>query len=235
MLSKVPLISCVMPTYGRPDFVHESVQMFFDQDYPHKELIILNDCAGQIYRFEHPDVRVFNVETRFNTLGEKRNAAIQLARGEVIAVWDDDDVYLPWHLSFSLAEMQRHQTPLYRPAEYWAWWETTSGSTTIRRFAAECELADTPRWMFGKMANSLIGSPASVSNSQDTQSPSAIEVLCFVENRITTICRWLAASIRWMSRRVKFESSHARFATLNYETTAIVWYPIARRNLQYES
>lgn len=126
-LSQEPLISCVMPTYGRPDFVHESVKMFLDQDYPKKELIILNDCAGQRYQFTLPEVRVFNLDTKFATLGEKRNAAIELSGGEVIAVWDDDDVYLPWHLSFSLAEMRKHQTPLYRPTEYWAWWGNNFG------------------------------------------------------------------------------------------------------------
>ncbi|MCG8650963.1 MAG: glycosyltransferase family 2 protein [Pirellulales bacterium] len=120
--NQAPLISCIMPTYGRPAYVDEAVAMFLDQDYPHKELIISNDCAGQTLVFDHPDVRIFNQETRFPTLGEKRNTCIELARGPLIAIWDDDDVYLPWRLSYSYRQMLRHQTPFYRTSHFWAYW-----------------------------------------------------------------------------------------------------------------
>ena len=121
----LPLISCVMPTYGRPDFVPEAVGMFLAQDYPRKELVILNDCPGQILTNTlptHAGVRVFNVRDRYSTLGQKRNAAIGLARGDWIAVWDDDDVYLPWHLSQAMAQIEEHATPFYRPESFWAYW-----------------------------------------------------------------------------------------------------------------
>lgn len=120
--SSAPLISCVMPTYGRPDYVNESVAMFLSQEYSNKELVVLNDCPGQRYEFDHPEVCVVNRGERYVTLGEKRNDAIDLARGSVIAVWDDDDVYLPWRLSFSWREMSHFRTPFYRAAEFWAYW-----------------------------------------------------------------------------------------------------------------
>jgi len=114
-----------MPTYGRPAYVNESVAMFLAQDYPAKELIVLNDCVGQTFSGGLPGVRIVNVQRRYPTLGEKRNAAIELAEGSIIAVWDDDDVYLPWRLSFSVREMQERNTPFYRPAEFWAYWGKT--------------------------------------------------------------------------------------------------------------
>jgi glycosyltransferase involved in cell wall biosynthesis len=107
-----------MPTYGRPDYVDEAVAMFVQQDYPAKELVILNDCPGQVFHSDRADVRVFNYNTRFPTLGEKRNVSIDLAEGELIAIWDDDDAYLPWRLSFSYAELSRLQTPFYRPDRF---------------------------------------------------------------------------------------------------------------------
>ena len=121
-----PLISCVMPTYGRPDFVNESVAMFLAQDYPHKELIVLNDCPGQEFAGNLAGVRFINCTASFATLGENRNACIEAARGALIAVWDDDDIYLPWRLSFSLREMQKHRTRFYRAAEFWAYWGDAS-------------------------------------------------------------------------------------------------------------
>lgn len=121
-MDALPIISCIMPTYGRPDYVNESVAMFLAQDYPHKELIILNDCLGQQFDGDFTEVRIINQQSRFTSLGEKRNACIRLAKGSVIAIWDDDDVYLPWRLSFSWSEMDRLGTPFYRPAEFWAYW-----------------------------------------------------------------------------------------------------------------
>ena len=118
----LPLVSCIMPTYGRPDYVAESIAMFLAQDYPAKELIILNDCAGQILEGDFPGVRIVNAPTRWKTLGEKRNAAIELAQGEFIAVWDDDDVYFPWRLSYSMQRITELSVPVYCPAEYWAYW-----------------------------------------------------------------------------------------------------------------
>ncbi len=118
----LPLVSCIMPTYGRADYVAESVAMFLAQDYPAKELIILNDCPGQTLSGDFPGVRIVNAPERWTTLGEKRNAAIEFATGEFIAVWDDDDVYLPWRLSFSLERIQALKASIYCPAEYWAYW-----------------------------------------------------------------------------------------------------------------
>ncbi|HME08827.1 MAG TPA: glycosyltransferase family A protein [Bryobacteraceae bacterium] len=117
-MNKLPLISCVMPTYGRPNYVDEAVGMFVQQDYPAKELVILNDCPGQVFHSDRADVRVINYDTRFPTLGEKRNVSVEFAQGEYIAVWDDDDAYLPWRLSFSYSELQRLRTPFYRPEHF---------------------------------------------------------------------------------------------------------------------
>jgi glycosyltransferase involved in cell wall biosynthesis len=117
-----PFISCMMPTYGRKDYVCQSIGMFLAQDYAHKELIILNDSPSQTYVCDVPDVRVINVDERYPTLGEKRNAIIEQARGEFIAVWDDDDVHLPWRLSFSVEQARQKETPFYFPLEFWAYW-----------------------------------------------------------------------------------------------------------------
>ena len=76
-----PLVSCIMPTYGRPDYVQESVAMFLAQDYPYKELIVLNDCPEQEFHGDLPGVRVINEQTRYASLGEKRNVAIEAAAG----------------------------------------------------------------------------------------------------------------------------------------------------------
>jgi len=43
-----PLVSCIMPTYNRRQFVPQAIKYFLRQDYPHKELIILDDGTDKI-------------------------------------------------------------------------------------------------------------------------------------------------------------------------------------------
>lgn len=92
-------------TYGRPQrILEEAVQSFLLQDYPgEKELLILNDFADHSICFDHPQVTIVNVDTRFSSLGEKRNRAVDLCHHDLIAVWDDDDISLPRRLSFSIS------------------------------------------------------------------------------------------------------------------------------------
>jgi len=116
-----PLVSCICPTYNRPperqELVEEAVESFLRQDYPTKELIVLNDCPGQELVCEAPGVRVVNAPARFPTLGDKLNAAVGLAQGELIAPWDDDDVSLPWRLSRSVALLG--EADYFNPRRYW--------------------------------------------------------------------------------------------------------------------
>ena len=73
----VMLVSCLMPTYKRMPkakaVVEESLQSFIQQDWPEKELIIVNDCPGQTLVYNHPHVRVVNLPYRAHSLGEKLN------------------------------------------------------------------------------------------------------------------------------------------------------------------
>ena len=66
-----PFISCKCITYGRVNFLEESLYSFLNQDYPgKKELIIVNDYPLQTLVFEHPDVKIYNLDYTFNTIGE---------------------------------------------------------------------------------------------------------------------------------------------------------------------
>jgi glycosyltransferase involved in cell wall biosynthesis len=117
----VPLVSCICLTYNRPpEYQHlleEAIESFLRQDYPNKELIVLNDCPGQVLECDAPGVRVINVSERFPTLGDKRNAAVGLARGELLAPWDDDDISLPRRLSFSVERLG--DADYFNPRRYW--------------------------------------------------------------------------------------------------------------------
>jgi len=95
-----PFISCKCITYGRVDMLEESVYSFINQEYPgRKELIIVNDYPLQKLEFNHPDVKIYNLDQTFATIGEKENFAVEKCSADIIAVWDDDDVAMPNHLT----------------------------------------------------------------------------------------------------------------------------------------
>jgi len=100
-MDKLPFISCKCITYGRVDTLVEALYSFLIQDYPKDkcELVIVNDCPFQTLIFDHPQVKIFNLKETFPLIGEKENYAIERCQGEIIAVWDDDDVALSNHLN----------------------------------------------------------------------------------------------------------------------------------------
>lgn len=80
-----PPVSCICPTYGRVALLEEAIETFLRQDYPSpKELIVVNDYAGQTLYFDHPEGRVINVPQRFHSVGEKYKAAALAAHDLVV-------------------------------------------------------------------------------------------------------------------------------------------------------
>ena len=101
-------LAAVCVTYKRPYSLARLIGCFEAQDHADRELVILDD-AGQYEDQEGPGWRLRSTPKRFATLGEKRNAALQLVSDDVaaVAVWDDDDCYLPWALSACAAALER--------------------------------------------------------------------------------------------------------------------------------
>lgn len=97
-----PLVSCIMPTYERRRYVPQALQSFLQQDYPNRELIIVDDGKDAIGDLVEklPNVRYFHVAR--TSIGAKRNFACKHAAGEIIAHWDDDDWYSPDRLRYQV-------------------------------------------------------------------------------------------------------------------------------------
>lgn len=87
-----PLISCIMPTAGRPAYVMQAIDMFMQQDYPCKELIIGFNKLSDLPAIQYP-AEVKLVQMRTTVIGAKRNQCCRFALGSIIAQWDDDDMY----------------------------------------------------------------------------------------------------------------------------------------------
>jgi glycosyltransferase involved in cell wall biosynthesis len=95
-----PFISCKCITYGRVDTLEESIYSFLKQEYAgKKEMIIVNDYPMQNLVFDHPEIKIYNLDKRFDTIGEKENFAMSKCSADIICQWDDDDIAMSNHLN----------------------------------------------------------------------------------------------------------------------------------------
>lgn len=103
-----PLVSCILPTYNRRQFFPNAIRYFLQQDYVHKELIILDDGTDSVEDLVPVanNIRYYRLDQKI-TLGAKLNLACSYTLGNIIANWDDDDWYAPRRLSYQMAAMQQ--------------------------------------------------------------------------------------------------------------------------------
>lgn len=133
-----PKVSFITATYARPpQYLHllsEAVESFRRNavDYPGEaEMVIVNDAPGQTLTCNVPGVRICNLPTRFASLGEKLNYAIDNAAGSVILPQDDDDISLAHRARFSVERLGDFD--YFVPLAYYFWsgnlcqWEQRTG------------------------------------------------------------------------------------------------------------
>ena len=89
-------------TGGRYRWICESIQQFLSQDYRYKKLLIFNNGNGSLHLdpvLKKRGISLVNAGSEFSTYGEVSNAALKLVDTKYMSIWDDDDIYLPNHLS----------------------------------------------------------------------------------------------------------------------------------------
>jgi hypothetical protein len=101
----LPFVVCLCPTYRRPDLLENAIACFERQDYPaDRRLLLAEDDSGELPELTQGDNwSILSHARRYGSLCEKYNAmALQPVDAEecdILMVWEDDDVYLPGHIS----------------------------------------------------------------------------------------------------------------------------------------
>jgi glycosyltransferase involved in cell wall biosynthesis len=112
-----------MPTYNRRAFVPQAIRYFLRQDYPRRELIIVDDGTDPVADLipDHPSIRYVQLAEK-RSIGAKRNRACELAKGKLIMFWDDDDWYAPNRITrqvMPILEGRADITCLYNSLMFW--------------------------------------------------------------------------------------------------------------------
>lgn len=100
-----PLVTVYMPTHNRVELLQRAAESVLNQDYQNIELIIVDDNSTDstpeyLAELVKKDSRVSFFRNEVNSGAcVSRNKAIFSAKGEFITGLDDDDYFLPHHIS----------------------------------------------------------------------------------------------------------------------------------------
>ncbi len=102
-----PLVSAVIPTRNRPDLVLRAVKTVLSQTYPNVEAVVVVDgpdyeTVRTLEALQDPRVRVIALTENVGG-SEARNTGVREAKGEWIALLDDDDEWLPEKIARQMA------------------------------------------------------------------------------------------------------------------------------------
>lgn len=106
MSDRKPLVSVVIPTYGRSETLVEAIRSVADQTYDNIELLIVDDASpipvkehvSQVSAESFTAVRHIRHEENRGA-NAARNTGINAAKGEYIAFLDDDDCWVKTKIS----------------------------------------------------------------------------------------------------------------------------------------
>src|SRR5262249_36255346 len=103
-------VSILIPCYNAARFVHEAVTSALDQDYPEKEIIVINDGSTDdslsILRSFGDKIKLHSRENKGGN--PNRNELLKLATGEWIQYLDADDYLSKGKISEQMTWIETH-------------------------------------------------------------------------------------------------------------------------------
>jgi glycosyltransferase involved in cell wall biosynthesis len=104
-----PRVSVIIPYYNTAELVTETLDSVLAQTYRDFEVILVNDGSpdtAELERVLQPYLdKITYIRKENGGVSSARNRAIGAARGELIALIDSDDLWVPEYLAFQVAQL----------------------------------------------------------------------------------------------------------------------------------
>lgn len=109
----MPLVSVVTTVFNCERYILESLESIAAQTYQNFEWLIINDGSTDktweiVSSFKHPNIVLVNNQDN-KRIPTRRNEAIEMARGDLIAIHDGDDLSLPNRLKMQVEHLRENQ------------------------------------------------------------------------------------------------------------------------------
>jgi hypothetical protein len=112
--SAAPAVSVIIPTYKTAQYIAETLDSVLAQTFTDYEIIVVNDGSPDTPELEavlQPYAsRIHYIVQGNRGLSGARNTALRVARGELVAFLDSDDVWEPNYLACQVEMMRRDTT-----------------------------------------------------------------------------------------------------------------------------
>jgi len=97
----MPEISVIIPVYNKEKYIQNTLESVLRQTFTDFEIIIIDDGSTDdsmdiATSFKHPAIRIFRQKNQGVSMA--RNKGASLAKGNILAFLDADDLWLPEHL-----------------------------------------------------------------------------------------------------------------------------------------
>lgn len=95
-----PLISVIIPTHNRKEFVIQAIESIKKQEYDNIEIIIIDDCSTDdtLVSIKNLSKSIDNIKILSNSetlfANNSRKKGLKIANGKYIVFMDDDDFYI---------------------------------------------------------------------------------------------------------------------------------------------
>lgn len=151
-----PKVSVIIPAYNIAPFIKETLDSVFEQTYQDFEVILVNDGST-----DTPDLKtaltsyfdkIIYVEQKNSGAAKARNTAICLARSDLLAFLDGDDIWLPDFLASQISFLEKNDfemaycdalifgEPLYENRTFMQNAPSSGAVTTVKLLSAECNV-----------------------------------------------------------------------------------------------
>ena len=121
MKKPLPLVSVIITTYNRYNFLFEAINSVLNQTYKPIELIIIDDGSTDPTPEHLTTTNKYLVINQNHTgmPGQVKNKGVEISSGEFVAFLDSDDLWLPRKLEKQLNQLIDNNFQVNHTRERW--------------------------------------------------------------------------------------------------------------------
>lgn len=124
-----PLVSVILPVYNGAEYVGTAIESALTQTYRNLEMIVVDDGSSDqtlavLKRYAAKDPRIHVLTQENSGVARARNRGLAIAKGDLIAPLDADDLWAPEKISRQVRQLHCSGEQTGLVYSWWVWIDT---------------------------------------------------------------------------------------------------------------